>query len=60
MVSTVEEIEDLYQFGDISERTKDKNIEKLEKILENDEIELFRGLIGDIERSIKDLERYIK
>ena len=58
-VSTVEEIDDMYQVGSITERTRDKYIDKLEKILNNPEIDFIEGLIKEIERSIVDLQRYI-
>lgn len=59
-VNTVEEIDDMYQVGSITERTRDKYIDKLEKILNNEEIEFIEKLIEDIERSIKYTQKYIE
>lgn len=59
-VSSIDEIEDMYQAGDISERTRYKYLDKLEKILNNEEIEFIEKLIEDIERSIKYTQKYIE
>ena len=56
-VSSIDDIEDMYQVGSITERTRDKYIDKLEKILNNPEIDFIEGLIKEIERSIVDLQR---